>query len=81
MDRPMLENPKQFLLRLVKKRVRISITNNLEYLGVLESVDEYFNVLLSESIELVKNEEQGYVGDILFRCNNVMSITEVNDNQ
>ncbi|RVD92884.1 hypothetical protein TUBRATIS_005920 [Tubulinosema ratisbonensis] len=78
MNKPELENPKQFLLRILNKKVKITLRSNLEYIGILESVDEYFNVLLSQSIEYVKNEEQGYIGELLIRCNNVIFIKEIN---
>lgn len=78
MNKPEKENPKQFLLRLISKKVKTTVRNNLEYEGILQSVDEYFNVLLSESIEFVKGVEQGYIGDVLIRCNNIIFIKEVN---
>lgn len=78
MNKPEKENPKQFLLRLISKKVKTTVRNNLEYEGILQSVDKYFNVLLSESIEFVKGVEQGYIGDVLIRCNNIIFIKEVN---
>lgn len=73
---PEFENPKQFLLRKINSRVEVLLKWGQSYEGVLASVDDYFNVLLSKAVEKVDNEVTGELSAILIRCNNVYIIRE-----
>ena len=87
----MIENPKQFLLRRIGKKVQIKLKWNQIYKGILKSVDDYFNILIEDAKEIdftnhknnhIDNEKSkdlivdAFVGNILIRCNNIKMIYE-----
>lgn len=74
--RPDLENPKQFLQRVMGLRVEVVLKWGQSYNGVLASVDDYFNILLGDAVEKVGGCVTGPVGRVLIRCNNVFLIKE-----
>ncbi|EEQ82101.1 hypothetical protein NCER_101246 [Vairimorpha ceranae BRL01] len=72
------ENPKQFLNRLINKKIRIFLKWGQYYEGVLIEFDKYFNFVLSECKEY-DNEFINEMGSIFIRCNNVKTVQEILD--
>jgi small nuclear ribonucleoprotein F len=65
-------NPRPMLQSLVDADVRIRLKwGQTEYTGRLVSVDSYMNVQLS-------GKNQGVLGQVLIRCNNVLWISANN---
>lgn len=75
MNENVLENPKQFLSRLVNKKVRVFLKWGQYYEGNLIEYDKYFNLVLNECKEF-DNENINEVNRIFIRCNNVKIIQE-----
>ncbi|GMM58930.1 mRNA splicing protein [Maudiozyma humilis] len=68
-------NPKPFLRSLVGERVVVTLKfNETQYKGTLVSSDNYFNVQLRDTEEVVKGKSGGRIGDVFIRCNNVLWI-------
>jgi small nuclear ribonucleoprotein F len=72
-------NPKPFLAELTGKRVVVKLKWGMEYKGVLLSVDNYMNLQLAHTEEFVNGILQGALGEILIRCNNVLYVRALPD--
>ncbi|KAL0263902.1 UNVERIFIED_CONTAM: hypothetical protein PYX00_011028 [Menopon gallinae] len=75
--RPEFENPKQFLLRKVNRKVEVVLKWGQSYEGVLVCTDDYFNILLEHAVEKIDGTVAGDVGKILIRCNNIFLVKDV----
>lgn len=73
----MILNPKPFLNGLTGKPVVIKLKWGMEYRGYLVSVDSYMNVQLANTEEYVDRKLAGSLGEVLIRCNNILYIREV----
>mmetsp|Transcript_9858 Transcript_9858/g.24613 ORF Transcript_9858/g.24613 Transcript_9858/m.24613 type:complete len:91 (-) Transcript_9858:45-317(-) len=73
----MIVNPKPFLNDLTGKPVLVRLKWGMEYKGFLKSVDNYMNVLLASTEEIIKGKSSGPLGEILIRCNNVLYIRQL----
>ncbi|EGP84625.1 unnamed protein product [Zymoseptoria tritici ST99CH_3D7] len=71
-------NPRPMLQALVNQDVLIRIKWGQEYTGRLVSVDSYMNVQLGNAKEWKDGDEQGDLGQVLIRCNNVLWISAYN---
>ncbi|ODV65297.1 hypothetical protein HYPBUDRAFT_129633 [Hyphopichia burtonii NRRL Y-1933] len=73
-------NPKPFLKTLINKTVIVRLKwNKTEYKGTLLSIDNYMNLQLDNTYEIVvENNErkEELIGEIFIRCNNVLFIRE-----
>ncbi|CAM9263342.1 unnamed protein product [Discosporangium mesarthrocarpum] len=72
-------NPKPFLNELTGKPVMVKLKWGMEYKGFLVSVDTYMNLLLTSTEEYVDGQFAGNLGDVLIRCNNVLYLRGVGD--
>lgn len=70
-------NPKPFLVELTGKHVMVKLKWSMDYRGFLLSVDNYMNLQLTNTEEFISGQFTGALGEILIRCNNVLSIQEV----
>ena len=70
-------NPKPFLTELVNRNVVVRLKWGIEYTGKLLSYDKYFNLQLANSEEYVDGNCRGSLGEILIRCNNVLYVREL----
>lgn len=69
-------NPKPFLKSLINKEIIVRLKwNKTEYKGKLISIDNYMNLQLDNTFEIVDDKEE-LIGDIFIRCNNVLFIRE-----
>ena len=70
-------NPKPFLKDLTGKAVIVKLKWGMEYKGYLVSVDNYMNLQLAGTEEFVDGNFTGTIGEVLIRCNNVLYIRGV----
>lgn len=74
-------NPKPFLKELIGKPVLVKLKWGMEYKGFLVSIDSYMNIQLSNAEEYIDNASAGALGEVLIRCNNVLYIRAVEDEE
>ncbi|KAK0087467.1 hypothetical protein PV325_000908 [Microctonus aethiopoides] len=72
-------NPKPFLNGLTGKPVMVKLKWGHEYKGYLVSVDGYMNLQLANTEEHDEGVCTGNLGEVLIRCNNVMYIRGVEE--
>ncbi|XP_014210761.1 small nuclear ribonucleoprotein F [Copidosoma floridanum] len=72
-------NPKPFLNGLTGKPVMIKLKWGHEYKGYLVSVDGYMNIQLANAEEHIDGNFTGSLGEVLIRCNNVMYLRGVDE--
>ena len=72
-------NPKPFLNSLTGKPVIIKLKWGHEYKGFLVSVDGYMNMQLANTEEYVDGSKTGSLGEVLIRCNNVLHIRGIQE--
>ena len=73
-------NPKPFLNNLTGKPVLIKLKWGMEYKGLLVSVDSYMNLQLANTEEYIDGALTGNLGEALIRCNNVLYIRGIDEN-
>lgn len=72
-------NPKPFLNSLTGKPVLVKLKWGHEYKGYLVSVDGYMNLQLANTEEHIDGQTTGNLGEVLIRCNNVLYIRGIED--
>jgi small nuclear ribonucleoprotein F len=72
-------NPKPFLNDLTGKPVICKLKWGMEYKGFLVSVDSYMNLQLASAEEWIEGKFAGNLGEVLIRCNNVLYIRGVKE--
>eukprot|EP00695_Tsukubamonas_globosa_P003019 TRINITY_DN431_c0_g1_i4.p1 TRINITY_DN431_c0_g1~~TRINITY_DN431_c0_g1_i4.p1 ORF type:complete len:85 (-),score=25.80 TRINITY_DN431_c0_g1_i4:59-313(-) len=70
-------NPKPFLNDLTGKFVVAKLKWGMEYKGILLAVDNYMNLQLGRTEEWIDGNFAGDLGEVLIRCNNVLYIRGV----
>ncbi|MCO5606370.1 hypothetical protein L7F22_060558 [Adiantum nelumboides] len=74
-------NPKPFLNNLTGKPVIVKLKWGMEYKGYLVSVDSYMNLQLASTEEFIDGQHTGNLGEILIRCNNVLYLRGVPEDE
>ncbi|BBG92859.1 small nuclear ribonucleoprotein F [Prunus dulcis] len=74
-------NPKPFLNNLTGKTVIVKLKWGMEYKGFLVSVDSYMNLQLANTEEYIDGQSTGNLGEILIRCNNVLYLRGVPEDE
>uniref|UniRef100_K3X7G4 Sm protein F n=1 Tax=Globisporangium ultimum (strain ATCC 200006 / CBS 805.95 / DAOM BR144) TaxID=431595 RepID=K3X7G4_GLOUD len=74
-------NPKPFLAGLTGKPVVARLKWGMEYKGILVSVDSYMNMQLADTEEYINGEPAGNLGEVLIRCNNVLFVRGLRDDE
>ncbi|OVA07412.1 Ribonucleoprotein LSM domain [Macleaya cordata] len=74
-------NPKPFLNNLTGKPVMVKLKWGMEYKGYLVSVDSYMNLQLANTEEYIDGQFTGNLGEILIRCNNVLYLRGVPEDE
>lgn len=74
-------NPKPFLNGLTGKAVLVKLKWGMEYKGYLISVDAYMNLQLANTEEYIDGNCTGNLGEVLIRCNNVLYIRGVDEEE
>ncbi|EFJ45780.1 hypothetical protein VOLCADRAFT_109863 [Volvox carteri f. nagariensis] len=70
-------NPKPFLQDLTGKQVIVKLKWGMEYKGYLVSTDAYMNLQLASTEEFIDGQFTGQLGEVLIRCNNVLYLRGV----
>merc|ERR1711997_562950 len=76
---PMVVNPKPFLNGLLGKAVMCKLKWGHEYKGYLVSVDGYMNLQMAQTEEFIDGNCTGNLGDVLVRCNNILYVRGVEE--
>lgn len=63
----------------MNRKVVIRLKWGIEYHGKMASFDKYMNVQLLDAEEFMEGQCKGALGEILIRCNNVLYIREIPD--
>ncbi|KAI1283837.1 Small nuclear ribonucleoprotein F [Halotydeus destructor] len=74
-------NPKPFLNGLTGKAILVKLKWGMEYKGYLVSVDGYMNLQLANTEEFIDGNCTGNLGEVLIRCNNVLYIRGVEEEE
>uniref|UniRef100_M4E5P0 Sm protein F n=2 Tax=Brassica campestris TaxID=3711 RepID=M4E5P0_BRACM len=74
-------NPKPFLNNLTGKTVIVKLKWGMEYKGFLASVDSYMNLQLGNTEEYIDGQLTGNLGEILIRCDNVLYVRGVSEDE
>lgn len=74
-------NPKPFLNDLTGKLVLTKLKWGMEYKGTLKSIDQYMNLQLLNTEEWVDGSFRGNLGEVFIRCNNVLYIRGMADEE
>ncbi|XP_041330288.1 small nuclear ribonucleoprotein F [Pyrgilauda ruficollis] len=79
-------NPKPFLNGLTGKPVMVKLKWGMEYKGYLVSVDGYMRTrscarALANTEEYIDGALSGHLGEVLIRCNNVLYIRGVEEEE
>lgn len=74
-------NPKPYLNSLTGKPVVVKLKWGMEYKGYLVSVDGYMNLQLANTEEYIEGKNRGNLGEVLLRCNNILYIRGVEDEE
>ena len=70
--------PIKKVFSLVDSRITVEIKDEeTKFQGRLISVDEYLNIHLDETIELIGNERGRSLGTVVIRGNNILTISPV----
>ncbi|KAL0214312.1 hypothetical protein P9112_006496 [Eukaryota sp. TZLM1-RC] len=67
-------NPTPFLNSLVGKLILVKLKWGPEFKGILISTDRYMNLQMANTEEFVSGQLKGNIGEILIRCNNILYI-------
>ncbi|XP_027253652.1 small nuclear ribonucleoprotein F-like isoform X2 [Cricetulus griseus] len=73
-------NPKPFLNGLTGKPVMVKLKWGMEYKSYLVSVDSYMSMQLANT-EYIDGAMSGHLGEVLIRCNNVLYIRGVEEEE
>ncbi|KAJ9445546.1 putative small nuclear ribonucleoprotein F [Diplonema papillatum] len=74
-------NPMPYLQDLVGKHTVVKLKWGHEYRGLLVSVDSYMNLQLARCEEHIDGTFSGQLGDVLIRCNNVLYIRGIPEDE
>lgn len=70
--------PSTFLTGILGNRVSVKLNNGVDYLGKLQSIDGYMNIVMDACEEFVNGKASGAkYGDVFIRGNNVLYIQKV----
>jgi len=72
-------NPKPFINSLTGRNISVKLKWGQEYRGLLVAVDNYMNLQLHGVEEFIDNRFKGKLGEILIRCNNVLYVRAMGD--
>lgn len=74
-------NPKPFLQMQTGKQILVRLKWGMEYKGFLVSTDNYMNLQLANTEEILDGKSNGMLGEVFIRCNNVLWLRELNDGE
>lgn len=68
-------DPSKFLSDIIGSSVIVKLNNGVEYLGNLQTIDGFMNVVLDDGKESINGKVTKSYGDVFIRGNNGMYIT------
>ncbi len=72
--------PNRKVQNLIGKRVRVEMKGDASILeGTLMSVDDYMNLYLEDTSEIVNGERTRILGPVILRGNNIILLTPVEE--
>jgi small nuclear ribonucleoprotein len=71
---PQAKRPLQVLQRAVNKLVLVKLKSDFEYRGVMESIDPYMNIILTDASEYNSGSLTANYGRVVIRGNNVLFV-------
>jgi U6 snRNA-associated Sm-like protein LSm5 len=72
--------PNKKVQKIVGSKIQVEMKGDLNLLeGTLKSVDDYMNLHLVDTMEIVKGEKVRSLGSVVLRGNNIILITPVED--
>jgi len=72
--------PNRKVQSLIGKRVRVEMKGDSSVLeGTLVSVDDYMNLYLEDTAEMVNGERKRILGPVILRGNNIILLTPVEE--
>ncbi|WP_292485143.1 LSM domain-containing protein [Methanohalobium sp.] len=72
--------PNKKVHKLLGSKVQVEMKGDLHQLeGVLESVDDYLNLHIVESVEIANGERLRSLGSVVLRGNNIVLLAPVED--
>ncbi|RLG36437.1 LSM domain-containing protein [Methanosarcinales archaeon] len=72
--------PSRRIQSLIGKRIQVEMKGEYEVLeGVLESFDDYLNLYLSNTREIINGETKRLLGAVILRGNNVVLINPIGE--
>ena len=72
-------NPRPFLSSLTGRKTLVKLKWGAQYVGILVASDAFMNLQLTQCYEYIDNAPTGHVGEVLIRCNNVLTIRSAED--
>lgn len=72
---PQKTNPSKFLSEIIGSSVTVKLHNGIEFLGNLQSIDGYMNIVLDQTKELSKGTVIRSYEDVFIRGNNGMYLS------
>jgi len=66
---------------LTGKAVMVKLKWGMEYKGYLVSVDNYMNLQIANTKEYIEGKFCGNLGEVLIRCNNVLYLRGVAEDE
>ena len=73
------KRPLTTLQKSTSKRVTVSLKNEVEYRGKIDSVDSYMNLIMADAEEMVGGKAVASYGKVILRGNNVLFIRLENE--
>ncbi|MFP4655395.1 MAG: LSM domain-containing protein [Methanohalobium sp.] len=72
--------PNKKVHKLIGSKVQVEMKGNLHLLeGTLESVDDYLNLHLADSVEIANGERLRSLGSVVLRGNNIVLLAPVEE--
>ncbi|MCW3135811.1 MAG: hypothetical protein N2V77_02575 [Canidatus Methanoxibalbensis ujae] len=72
--------PSRRIQSLIGKRIQVEMKGEYEVLeGILESFDDYLNLYLSNTREIINGETKRLLGAVILRGNNVVLINPIGE--
>ena len=79
MSQTTTKRPLSVLQKSLNKSVIVRLKNEVEYKGIIDSVDSYMNLIMTDAEELHDGKIVGKYGRIILRGNNVIFIKLINE--
>ena len=74
MSQTTTKRPLTTLQKSTKKNIVVRLKNEVEYIGRMENVDSYMNLIMTDAEELSNGKPIGKFGRVIVRGNNVLFI-------